>query len=202
MDKNKIIKALATRLFVALTALNVVGWIILFGKNIPSSFTPLVYAIIAMAIIMAIYVLWRKPYLLYNKKIVVGMVVFIIVGAIGWLTSISEIMECRPYKCGGDFICAKPTDLGMKITTGECTSDFSEKIGFSCVKEDQCIKKFIKERSQEQRAVEIATVHLSFPVTIIEVKKLECQGCFSVKLQRDDNQYQFTVILDNWKIKN
>lgn len=63
-------------------------------------------------------------------------------------------------------------------------------------------KSFIKELSQEQRAVEMATAHLSYPVTIIEVVKLECQGCFSVKLQRDDNQRQFTIVLDNWEIRN
>ncbi len=64
-------------------------------------------------------------------------------------------------------------------------------------------KSFVKEKSHEQqRAVEIATAHLSYPVTIIEVKKFECQGCFSVKLQRDDNQRQFTIVLDNWEIKS
>lgn len=54
----------------------------------------------------------------------------------------------------------------------------------------------------EQRAVEMATAHLSFPVTVIEVKKLDCPGCFAVKLQRGDNQRQFTVTIDDWKIKN
>ena len=72
--------------------------------------------------------------------------------------------------------------------------------------EAECVlwsgKSFVKEKSQQQRAVEIATAHLSFPVTIIEVKKLECLGCFFVKLQRDDNQRQFTIVLDNWEIKN
>lgn len=73
--------------------------------------------------------------------------------------------------------------------------------------EKECVlwsgKSFVKEISQEQqRAVEIATAHLSYPVTIIEVKKLGCQGCFSIKLQRDDNQNQFTIVLDNWEIKN
>jgi len=72
--------------------------------------------------------------------------------------------------------------------------------------EAECVlwggKSFIKEIFQEQKAVEIATAHLSFPVTIIEVVKLECQGCFSVKLQRDDNQRQFTIVLDNWEIRN
>jgi len=75
--------------------------------------------------------------------------------------------------------------------------------------ETECVlwsgKSFVKEISQEQqRAVEIATAHLSFPVTTIEVKKMECQGCFSVKLLQlqGDKQRQFTVVLDNWEIKN
>ncbi len=73
--------------------------------------------------------------------------------------------------------------------------------------EKECVlwsgKSFVKEISpEEQRAVEIAIAHLSYPVTIIEVKKLECQGCFSVKLQISDNQHQSTIVLDNWKIKN
>jgi len=141
MTRNKIIKALITRLFVALTALSVVGWIILFSKNLPDSVTPVVYAIIAVSIIVSIYVLWKKPDLLHNRKVIIGMVIFIIVGAIGWLTSISEVTECRPYKCGEDFICAKPTDLGLKITMGECSSEFIENMDFYCVKENNiCIK--------------------------------------------------------------
>ncbi len=72
--------------------------------------------------------------------------------------------------------------------------------------EKKCVlwsgKSFVKERSQEQKAVEMATAHLSFPVTVIEVKKLDCEGCYSVKLQRNDTQHQFTIVLDNWKIKH
>lgn len=139
--KNRIVKTLTTRLFVALIVLSVVGWIILSGKNLPSSFTPVVYAIIGISIIALIYVFWKKPELLRIKKIVVGLVIFIIIGAIGWISSISEITGCKPYKCNEDFICAKPTELGLKITTGECTSEFSETVNFSCVKEnDACIK--------------------------------------------------------------
>jgi predicted membrane channel-forming protein YqfA (hemolysin III family) len=142
MMKNKIIKTLMTRLFVALIALSVVGWIILFGKNLPSCFTPVVYTIIAIAVIASIYIYWKKTDLLHNKKVVVGLVIFIIIGAIGWITSISEITDCRPYKCGENFVCARPIDLGMKITTGECTSEFSEYIDFYCLKENNtCIKK-------------------------------------------------------------
>jgi predicted membrane channel-forming protein YqfA (hemolysin III family) len=144
MVKDKIIKTLTTRLFVALVVLSMVGWIILFGKNLPSSFTPVVYAIIGLTIVASIYVFWKKPELLQNKKIVIGLVIFIIVGAIGWISSISEIIDCKPYKCNEDFICAKPTELGLKITTGECASEFSEMINFSCAKENNaCIKKQI-----------------------------------------------------------
>ena len=68
-------------------------------------------------------------------------------------------------------------------------------------------KCFVKQRTQEltgdqKRAVEIAVAHLSYPTTIVEVKKLECYGCFSITLQRDDNQQQFTITLNDWKITN
>ncbi|MCK5466584.1 hypothetical protein KAI56_03785 [Candidatus Parcubacteria bacterium] len=53
-----------------------------------------------------------------------------------------------------------------------------------------------------KRAIEIATAHLSFPTTVVEVEKLECYGCFSITLQRDDNQHQFTTTLNDWKITN
>ncbi len=72
--------------------------------------------------------------------------------------------------------------------------------------EKKCVlwsgKSFIKESPQKQKAVEMATAHLSFPVTVIEVKKLDCEGCYSVKLQRNDTQHQFTTVLDNWTIKH
>ena len=140
--RDKLIKTLCTRLFVALIVLSVVGWIILFGKEIPSSFTPVVYAIIGITAIASVYVFWKKPGLLQNRRIVIGLVILIIIGLIGWMSSISEITDCKLYKCNEDFICAKPTELGFRITTGECTSEFSENVNFSCVKEnDTCIRK-------------------------------------------------------------
>jgi uncharacterized membrane protein YuzA (DUF378 family) len=142
MTKNRILKTLTTRLFVALIVLSVVGWIILFGKNLPSRFTPVVYAIIALSAVVAIYFYWKKPYLLRNKKFVAGLVVFIVIGAVGWLTSISEITECRPYKSGDNYVCAKPYELGMRIVTGDCTSEFPETIDFYCSEEiGTCVKK-------------------------------------------------------------
>lgn len=55
--------------------------------------------------------------------------------------------------------------------------------------------------NDQKRAVKIAVAPISYPVIIIEVKKLECDGCYSVKLQRSDNQRQFTVTLEGWKYK-
>ena len=139
---KKLIKALTTRLFVVLIVLSVVGWIILFGKDLPSSFTPVVYAIVGIAIMASVYVYWKKSELLQDRKIIICLVIFIIIGAIGWISSISEITECRPYKCNDDFICARPTELGLKITTGECTSEFSETVDFSCIEENSvCTEK-------------------------------------------------------------
>ncbi|MBN2251174.1 MAG: hypothetical protein JW724_03770 [Candidatus Altiarchaeota archaeon] len=134
--KNKLVRTLTTRLFVALIVLSVVGWIILFGKNLPPGYTPVVYAVIGATVIASIYVYWKKPALLRNKKIVVGLVLFILIGAIGWISSISEITECRPYRCGGEITCARPTELGLKITTGECSSEFPEAADLSCVEVD------------------------------------------------------------------
>jgi len=87
--------------------------------------------------------------------------------------------------------------------------DYSEYVPNSTEKKcTLCIgKSFVKIRSQEltedqERAVEIATAHLSYPTTVIEAKELECGGCFSVILQRDDNQQKFTITLNDWKITN
>jgi len=91
--------------------------------------------------IATIYVSWRKPELLRNRKVTIGLLIFIAIGATGWITSISEITDCRAYNCGENFICAKPIELGMKITTGECTSEFPEEVDYSCVNESNtCVK--------------------------------------------------------------
>lgn len=143
---KKIIKTLTTRLFVALIVLGMIGWIILFGKNLPSSYTPAIYVLIGLTIVASFYVYWKKPEYLKNKKIVAGLIFFILIGVIGWITSFSEITGCRPYKCNEEFICAKPTDLGLKITTGECTSEFIEEIDYTCIKkEDTCVKQSLNE---------------------------------------------------------
>jgi len=130
---KKLLRILASRLFIVLIVFGVVGFILLFGKNLPSSATPIVYIIIGVSILVSLYIYWKKPELLKNKIVILFLIIFILVGSIGWINSISEITDCRPYKCNNNFICAKPTDLGLKITTGECSSDISEEIDFSCL---------------------------------------------------------------------
>ena len=138
---NKLLKVITSRLFVALIVFSVVGWIILFGNNLPSSATPVVYSVVVVSILISVYILWKHPELLRNKIVILILIIFVLVGSIGWINSISEITDCRPYKCSDDFICAKPTELGVKITTGECRSDFSENIDFSCIDDSGFCKK-------------------------------------------------------------
>ena len=121
--------------------LGVVGWICLFGKDLPMGYVPILYLILGITLVASIYIYRKKPELLQNKKIIICLIIFFVISAIGWISAIPEITRCEPYKCNGEFICAKPTDLGLKITTGECTSEFLEDVNFSCTKENNvCVE--------------------------------------------------------------
>jgi hypothetical protein len=54
----------------------------------------------------------------------------------------------------------------------------------------------------QKKAAKIAVAPLSYPVTIIKVDVLRCPGCFIVTLQRNDNQEQLKVNLENYEIVN
>ncbi len=148
--KKIIIKVLATRLFVTSMVLGVTGWICLFGKDLPLSYVPVLYVILGVTIVGSIYVSRKRPELLRNEKIIVCLVIFFVVSAIGWVSAISEITSCEPYRCGEDFVCAKPMDLCLKLVTGECTPEFSEEVDFSCVKEDDvCVEQSVANAGVE-----------------------------------------------------
>ena len=130
-----------------------------------------------------------------NKRIVIFLLIFIvgsIAGIVGYSNAnITTFEECE--NAGW---------LVRSIKVYDSVDDYGSI-------EKECTlwsgKQFVKQRAQEltddqKRAVEIATACLSYPTTIVEVKKLECYGCFSITLQRDDNQRQFTITLNNWKI--
>ena len=132
---KKIIRMMAARLFVALMIFSVVGWVVLFGNYLPSWFSAVIYALIGATIAISVFVLWKRSHVLRDKRVMAGLMVFVIIGAIGWLSALPEITGCRPYKCGDDFSCSRPTEIGVKITTGECTSEFSENSGIICTEE-------------------------------------------------------------------
>ncbi len=66
---------------------------------------------------------------------------------------------------------------------------------FACVREWEL-------NSEERRAVNIAIAPLSYYVTVTEVSKQECEGCYNIKLQRNYNRELEEVNLKNWTINN
>jgi hypothetical protein len=54
----------------------------------------------------------------------------------------------------------------------------------------------------QKKAAKIAVGPLSFPVTVVEVNKQECEGCYNIKLQRNDDQGIINVNLKNWSTIN
>jgi len=62
-----------------------------------------------------------------------------------------------------------------------------------------CIRSWELDVSQK-KAAKTAVAPLSFPVTVTGVDVLRCPGCFVVHLQRNDNQNQTDIRLQDWKI--
>jgi hypothetical protein len=54
----------------------------------------------------------------------------------------------------------------------------------------------------QKKAAKIAVAYLSFPVTIVEASKQECEGCYNIRLQRNDNQERIEINLKNWSTIN
>lgn len=131
-----------------------------------------------------------------TKKIVAIFLLVFIVGSISGIVGYSNAKITNFEECENSWLVRSITFY-----------DYAEYVPNAI--EKKCTlwtgKSFVKLRTHEltenqERAVEIATAHLSYPTTIVEVKKLECYGCFSITLKRDDNQRQFTITLNNWKI--
>jgi len=62
-----------------------------------------------------------------------------------------------------------------------------------------CIRGWELNENQK-KAAKIAAAPLSYPVTVVDVAVAGCPGCFSIHLQRNDNQEELTVTLENWEI--
>lgn len=134
-----------------------------------------------------------------NKRLIIFLLIFIVgsfAGIVGYsCAKITNFEECE----NAGWLIRKIIVYDYYEVVYDSSKGFVEK---KCVLWNG--KSFIKQglRDDKTRAIEIATAHLSYPTTIIEVKELECSGCFSVTLQRDDNQQQFTITLNDWKITN
>jgi len=63
-----------------------------------------------------------------------------------------------------------------------------------------CTRSWEINTSDMKTAAKIAIAPLSYPVTVLEVTPKWCVGCYAVKLQRNDNQNQFEVELENWTL--
>jgi len=62
-----------------------------------------------------------------------------------------------------------------------------------------CVREWEIDENQK-RAAKIAVAPLSYSVTVVDVAVARCPGCFSVRLQRNDNQEELTITLENWEI--
>jgi hypothetical protein len=133
-----------------------------------------------------------------NRRIIIFLLIFIIgtfAGIFGYLNAkIATFEECE--KAGW---------LVRRITVYDGITASLPGIEKKC--ELWSGKSFIKLGevqldSEQRRAVGIAVAPISYTVTVLEVNKLECQGCFSIRFQRNDNQNQFTITLNDWKIIN
>jgi serpin B len=54
--------------------------------------------------------------------------------------------------------------------------------------------------STQRKAAKLAIAPLSYPVTITGVDILECEGCFIIHLQRNDNQETIETRLKDWQV--
>ncbi|MFA5856058.1 MAG: hypothetical protein WC867_01770 [Candidatus Pacearchaeota archaeon] len=62
-----------------------------------------------------------------------------------------------------------------------------------------CTRSWEIKESDNLKAAKIAIAPLSFPVTIISVDHLDCEGCYRIMLQRNDNRENLEIQLRNWK---
>ncbi len=130
-----------------------------------------------------------------DRRIVIFLLVFV-VGSVAGVVGYSSARITTFEECENSWLVRTITHY-----------DYAEYIPNAIEKE--CVlwggRSFTKQTTQEltsdqKRAVEIAIAHLSFPVTVVEVKELGCYGCFSITLQRNDVQHQFATELNDWKI--
>ena len=114
--KSKELREFIIWFFPALCILSMWGWIMFF-RDLVSDFSLLLMLITAG---LAFLVSLKKPSLIFNRKFMFIMLVFMLIGLGGWLSYFSGSFECKLYKCGWDMFCEKPSNMWIRTVTEDC----------------------------------------------------------------------------------
>ncbi|VVB77982.1 Uncharacterised protein [uncultured archaeon] len=119
-----------------------------------------------------------------NKYLDLTLMLTILIVILGALMTYSYIKEGNSQNIiGGDkdsHGCLGPAGYSWNSSIGACIREW-------------------ELDSNKKEAAKVAIGPISYPVTILEVKALECSGCFKVEIQRNDNQNKMTIELNDWK---
>jgi hypothetical protein len=136
-------------------------------------------------------------------------------------TGVACTMMCEALcECGGiagfncpmGYACKMP--LGIPDALGYCLAESvggqTDKYGclgpagYSWDKNLSACTRSWELNEYQLKAAKIAIGPLSYPVTVLGVDELDCipEGCYNVRLQRNDNQNQFEIELENWTMKH
>lgn len=115
----------------------------------------------------------------------------IIMGVVLILLAVAIAIAINYYKNNPKNIGGQKDEHGCLIGAGY---SFDEEVR-------ACTRSWELDENQK-KAAQIAVAPLSFPVTVVEVNKLDCEGCYNIRLQRNDNPNFIERELSNWQIKN
>lgn len=107
--------------FPALCILSVWGWVLLFMECI-SYFS--VY-IMLIAAVFSFLITIKIPHMIFSRRFMFIMLIFMLVGISGWLSMLSGGLNCKLYKCGPDIFCEKP--INMIFEPSDCQTIIHEK---------------------------------------------------------------------------
>ena len=128
-----------------------------------------------------------------NKGVLIVVIILVILAAI-----IVGAILCNYYSRenpedggNGEIIGGQEDSHGCLTGAGY---SWNESV-FACIREWEL-------DSNQRKAANIAVLPLSYYVTVTEVNKQECEGCYAVKIQRNDNRQMEERIIKNWQISS
>jgi hypothetical protein len=113
----------------------------------------------------------------------------------------NPVMESYPRQCNADgktFTEEIGKPIGGDTTPEGCLGSagysWDESVG-------ACIRSWELDANQKKAAL-IAVDMYSLPLTVVSVEANLCEGCYVIKLQRNDNQENLMVSLKGWQVSN